>query len=70
MNETILEPIVNEIDDMLTSMIEKHSIEPFALTAVVLARLVLMNDYMGSGDVFRELMKKPPTANNMDEVLH
>ena len=48
MNETLLEPLVNAIDDMFANLIEKHSIEPLAFSAVVLARLILVNDFSGT----------------------
>ena len=70
MNETLLEPLVNDIDDMFANLIEKHSIDPLAFSAVVLARLLLVNDFSGTGEEFRELMNNLPDTQNMDDVLH
>jgi translation elongation factor EF-1beta len=70
MNETLLEPLVNAIDDMFANLIEKHSIEPLAFSAVVLARLILVNDFSGTREEFRELMNNLPDTQNMDDVLH
>ena len=70
MNETLLEPLVNDIDNMFANLIEKHSIEPLAFSAVVLARLLLVNDFSGTGEEFRELMNNLPDTQSMDDILH
>lgn len=55
-----LEKLSYEVDDFIQSMIEKHQINPLSLTAVILARIVLTNDYVGSGKDFRELISTIP----------
>jgi hypothetical protein len=40
----------------------RYEIDPLSVTAVILARLVLTNDYTGSGDDFRKLLADIPNA--------
>jgi hypothetical protein len=40
--------------------VNRYEIDPLSLTAVVLARLVLANDFIGSGDDFRKLLVNVP----------
>ena len=49
-----------EIDDIIASLVMRYEIDPLSVTAVILARLVLTNDYTGSGDDFRKLLVNVP----------
>jgi len=49
-----------EIDDIIASLVMRYEIDPLSVTAVILARLVLTNDYTGSGDDFRKLLINVP----------
>jgi hypothetical protein len=51
-----------EIDDIIASLVMRYKIDPLSVTAVILARLVLTNDYTGSGDDFRKLLADIPNA--------
>lgn len=64
--------MVKDIDDTLTELMTKYSTGPLLTGSVVLARLMLTNDYMGSGEEFRKLLseaidKKP---RNEEMVVH
>ena len=49
-----------EIDDIIADLVKRYEIDPLSVTAVMLARLVLANDYVGSGDDFRKLLVNVP----------
>ena len=51
-----------EIDDIIADLMKRYQIDPLSMTAVILARLVLTNDYTGSGDDFRKLLADIPNA--------
>ena len=51
-----------EIDDIIASLVMRYEIDSLSVTAVILARLVLTNDYTGSGDDFRKLLADIPNA--------
>jgi hypothetical protein len=51
-----------EIDDIIADLMKRYKIDPLSMTAVILARLVLTNDYTGSGDDFRKLLADIPNA--------
>lgn len=64
--------MVQEIDDYLAEITTKYQTGPLLTGSVVLARLMLANDYMGSGAEFRKLLseaieKKP---HNEETVVH
>ena len=72
MNEDTLNELVKDIDDALAGFMAKHQLGPLLVGSVTLARLVLSNDYMGSGDEFRKLLleaadKKP---YNKETAVH
>ena len=50
----------SEIDDIIADVVKRYKIDPLSVTAVILARLVLANDYAGSGDDFRKLLANVP----------
>jgi hypothetical protein len=62
-----LEKLSFEIDDIIADLMKRYTIDPLSITAVILARLVLTNDYLGSGDDFRKLLVNiPPRPNKLD----
>ena len=63
-----LEKLSYEVDDFIQNLIEKYQINPLSLTAVILARIVLTNDYVGSGQDFRELLSNiPPQPQKLQQ---
>jgi len=67
-NDDQLEKLSYEVDDMIQKLIEKYQINPLSLTAVILARIVLTNDYVGSGQDFRELLSNiPPQPQKLQQ---
>ena len=72
MNEDTLNALVEDIDANIAAVMAKHQLGPLLVGSVTLARLMLSNDYMGSGDEFRKLMleaadKKP---YNKETAVH
>ena len=63
MSEDILQEIASEIDSLIVSLVEKYKIDPLTMTSVILARLVLTNDYLGSGEGFRKLIATIPDSH-------
>ena len=56
-----LESIAYEIDEFISTMLIKHKTDPLILGSIVLARLMLANEYTGSGDDFQKLASNMPT---------
>jgi hypothetical protein len=50
-----LESIAYDTDEFISSMLTKHKIDPLILSSVILARLVLANEYVGSDQDFKKL---------------
>ena len=66
-----LSKIAFEVDDMIAALSVKYKIDPLALTSIMLARLVLANDFTGSGDDFRKIMANVPEPRiPSNEVMH
>lgn len=55
-----LEQIAYEVDNYIAALAIKYEIDPLSLTAIILARIVMTNDYAGSGDDFRKLLSVIP----------
>jgi hypothetical protein len=71
MQDDKLAKIAFEIDDIIVELSTKHKIDPLTLTSVMLARLVLTNDFTGSGDDFRKIIANIPNPRlPSDEVVH
>jgi hypothetical protein len=49
-----------EVDDVIADFVNRYQIDPLSVTAVILARLVLANEFTGSGEDFRKLMANIP----------
>ena len=50
-----LETIAYDADEFLSSMLKKHEIDPLILSSIILARLLLANEYVGSDEDFKKL---------------
>ena len=59
-SEDVLLKLSSEVDDIIADLVKRYEIDPLSVTAVILARLVLANDYAGSGDDFRKLLANVP----------
>ena len=71
MTDDKLSKLAFEIDDIIFELITKHKIDPLSLTSVILARLVLANDFTGSGDDFRKIISNIPNPRlPSNEVVH
>jgi hypothetical protein len=71
MTDDKLAKLAFEIDDIIAGLSIKHKIEPLTLTSVILARLVLTNDFTGSGDDFRKIISNIPNPRlPSNEVVH
>ena len=58
MEDNTVEKIAYQVDDFISLMVTKHRLDPLTLGSVMMARLMLANQYFGSGDDFRQLMVK------------
>jgi hypothetical protein len=50
-----LESIAYDVDNFVSSALTKHKIDPLILSSVILARLMLANEYVGSDQDFKKL---------------
>ena len=60
MTDDKLSKIAFEIDDVISNLITKYDIDPLSFSAIILARLVRANDFVGSGDDFRLIAANIP----------
>ena len=66
-----IEKIAYQVDDFISLMVTTHRLDPLTLGSVMMARLMLANQYFGSGDEFRQLMINIPNVKpSEDEVVH
>ena len=66
-----IEKIAYQVDDFISLMVTTHKLDPLTLGSVIMARLMLANQYFGSGDEFRQLMINIPEVKpSEDEVVH
>jgi hypothetical protein len=68
--EDNMELIVEEIDQFLTIMLAKHNLDPLILSSVVLARLMLANEYVGSDQDFKKLASNLTTITKSRKEIH
>ena len=68
--EDNMELIVEEIDQFLTIMLAKHNLDPLILSSVVLARLMLANEYVGSDEDFKKLASNLTTMTKSRKEIH
>jgi len=50
-----LESIAYDVDKFVSSALTKHKIDPLILSSVILARLLLANEYVGSDEDFKKI---------------
>lgn len=66
-----LSKLAFEVDDIIAALSVKYKIDPLTLTSIMLARLVLANDFTGSGDDFRKIIANIPDPRlPSNEVVH
>jgi len=66
-----IEKIAYQVDDFISLMVTKHRLDPLTLGSVMMARLMLANQYFGSGDEFRQLMINiPEVKSRVVEAVH
>lgn len=66
-----LSNIAFEVDDIIAALSIKYEIDPLSLTSIMLARLILANDFIGSGSDFRKIMANVPEPRlPSNEVVH
>ena len=71
MQDDRLAKIAFEVDDIIAGLAVKYEIDPLTLTSIILARLVLTNDFTGSGDDFRKIIANIPEPRlPSNEVVH
>ena len=71
MQDDKLSKLAFEVDDIIAGLVIKYEIDPLTLTSIMLARLVLTNDFTGSGDDFRKIIANIPDPRlPSNEVVH
>lgn len=72
MNEEQLKEMVTEIDDFIATMMTKYHTSILSCTSIILARLVLTNDLIGSGNDYRTIMSEviKKELGNSEKVVH
>ena len=71
MQDDKLSKLAFEVDDIIAGLVIKYEIDPLSLTSIMLARLVLTNDFTGSGDDFRKIIANIPEPRlPSNEVVH
>jgi hypothetical protein len=72
MNESILNDLVLEIDDLVLSFVEKYKTHPLNISSIFLARLMLANISVGSGDDFKLILKSvaEDQKTEFSEIIH
>jgi hypothetical protein len=71
LTDDTVEKIAYEVDDFISLMVTKHRLDPLTLGSVMMARLMLANQYFGSGDEFRQLMLNiPDVKSRVVEAVH
>lgn len=66
----MIEDIAYETDEFISTMITKYKTDPLILGSIILARLMLANEYTGSGDDFRKLAANIPERQKSKEPIH
>lgn len=71
MTDNKIEDIAFEVDDFISMMVTKHKLDPLTLGSVMMARLMLANEFFGSGDDFRKLLENIPAFKpKVIDVVH
>ena len=70
-DDNAIEKIAYQVDDFISLMVTTHRLDPLTLGSVIMARLMLANQYFGSGDEFRQLMINiPEVKSRVVEAVH
>jgi len=71
LTDDTVEKIAYQVDDFISLMVTTHKLDPLTLGSVIMARLMLANQYFGSGDEFRQLMINiPEVKSRVVEAVH
>jgi hypothetical protein len=71
MEDNTVEKIAYQVDDFISLMVTTHKLDPLTLGSVIMARLMLANQFFGSGDEFRQLMLNiPEVKSRVAEAVH
>lgn len=71
MTDDTVEKIAYQVDDFISLMVTTHKLDPLTLGSVMMARLLLANQFFGSGDEFRQLMINIPEVKpKAAEAVH
>ena len=71
MEDDTVEKIAYQVDDFISLMVTTHRLDPLTLGSVMMARLMLANQFFGSGDEFRQLMVNiPEVKSRVVEAVH
>jgi len=71
MEDDTVEKIAYLVDDFISLMVTTHRLDPLTLGSVMMARLMLANQFFGSGDEFRQLMVNiPEVKSRVVEAVH
>jgi hypothetical protein len=62
-----LEEIAFKVDDIITVLIEDYKLDPVSASTIVLARIILINDFIGTGERFRNLITNIPNMRLENE---
>lgn len=65
-----IESIAHQVDDFLSTMLANHKIDPLILSSVILARLLLANEYVGSDGDFKKLASNMTTVKKNKTSVH
>ena len=65
-----IESIAHQVDDFLSTMLANHKIDPLILSSVILARLLLGNEYVGSDGDFKKLASNMSTIKKYKVKIH
>jgi hypothetical protein len=65
-----LESIAYDVDKFISSALTKHKIDPLILSSVILARLMLANEYVGSDEDFKKLASNLTTITKSRKEIH
>ena len=65
-----MESMVCQVDDFLSTMLANHKIDPLILSSIILARLLLANEYVGSDGDFKKLASNMTTVKKNKVNIH
>jgi hypothetical protein len=65
-----MESMAYDVDEFFSSMLKKHEIDPLILSSVILARLLLANEYVGSDEDFKKLAANVSTREKQKRDIN